>query len=98
MKITMGTRGPHDDFYCHKFEVWYRVEDCVFRGTHKTFPGCVDCFQGRLNMRSLEKGIRPPAFLSPDPPAGAAVPETQRTGTDPSSGHAIVALIQRFTR
>ncbi len=98
MKITMGTRGPHDDFYCHKFEVWYRVDDCVFRGTHKTFPGCVDCFQGRLNMRSVEKGIRPPAFLGPDPPAGAAdphAPDTQRTGTDPASGG---AMIQRFTR
>ena len=104
MKITMGTRGPNDDFYCHKFEVWYRVDDCVFRGTHKTFAGCVDCFQGRLNMRSLEKGIRPPAFLSPDPPVGAdahavaSARGTHRTGTDPASGDSAGGLIQRFTR
>ena len=65
---TGGGRGPSDDFFCHKYSVWYRVEDCVYRGTNKTYAGCIDCFQGRLNMRSVEKGVQPPAFLVPAPP------------------------------
>ncbi|HET9480794.1 MAG TPA: hypothetical protein VFP98_03485 [Candidatus Polarisedimenticolia bacterium] len=62
-----GLKGPHDDFFCHKYQVWYRVEDCVYRGRNRTFAGCVNCFQGRLNMRSVEKGLRPPVFLGDEP-------------------------------
>ncbi|MGH9866731.1 MAG: hypothetical protein ACREAA_01005 [Candidatus Polarisedimenticolia bacterium] len=53
--VPEGTRGPQDDFFCYKYQVWYRVADCVYRGQHKTFPGCVNCFQGLLNIRSREK-------------------------------------------
>ena len=56
-----GTRGPFDDFFCIKYQVWYRLEDCVYRGVNKTFSGCVNCFQGHLNIRSRETGARPPA-------------------------------------
>lgn len=62
-RIPDGTKGPHDDFYCHKYQVWYRVDDCVFRGRNATYPGCVNCFQGHLNIRSVERGAQPPAFL-----------------------------------
>src|SRR5262245_40355888 len=55
-EISEGTRGPGDDFFCNKYQVWYRMEDCVYRGRHKTFSGCVNCFQGYLNIRRLEKG------------------------------------------
>jgi len=65
--VPQGTRGPDDDFFCHKYQVWYQVDDCVYRGQNQTFPGCANCFQGHLNIRSVEKGIRPPAFLGGDP-------------------------------
>lgn len=67
--IVRGTRGPLDDFFCHKYQVWYRVEDCVYRGKNKTFHGCVNCFQGHLNIRSVDRGIRPPAYLGSEPPS-----------------------------
>jgi len=69
-EIAQGTRGPEDDFFCHKYEVWYRTQDCVYRGRNKTYAGCVNCFQGYLNIRSLQQGIRPPAFLGDNPPHG----------------------------
>ena len=75
-----GTRGDRDDFFCHKYQVWYRVQDCVFRGRNRTFSGCVNCFQGHLNIRILEKGLKPPIFLgrhTPDEPAaGSPAQET----------------------
>ena len=63
MTISDGTKGPYDDFFCHKYRVWYRVDDCVFRGRNQTYPGCVNCFQGYLNIRSVERGIQPPSFF-----------------------------------
>ena len=68
-----GARGPRDDFFCIKYQVWYRLDDCVYRGVHKTFPGCVSCFQGHLNIRSRETGSRPLAMTAPrQRPAGAS--------------------------
>ncbi|HEY3175226.1 MAG TPA: hypothetical protein VGK94_05635 [Candidatus Polarisedimenticolia bacterium] len=67
--IPGGTRGPHDDFYCHKYQVWYQVDDCVFRGRNQTYPGCVDCFQGHLNIKCVERGVQPPPYLGADTPA-----------------------------
>lgn len=61
-----GTRGPHDDFFCHRYLVWYRVDDCLYRVTHRSFPGCENCFQGHLNQRFVEQGRRPPEVLPPD--------------------------------
>jgi hypothetical protein len=65
--IPQGTRTEGDDFYCHKYRIWYKVEDCVYRGRNRTFSGCVDCLQGYLNIRSVERGLRPPAFLGSNP-------------------------------
>ncbi|MFQ5701292.1 MAG: hypothetical protein ACE5HU_05555 [Acidobacteriota bacterium] len=70
-KSGWGTRGPDDDFYCHKYSVWYRVEDCVFRGVHKTYSGCVNCFQGYLNRRCVKRGTPPPVWLGADSPPRA---------------------------
>jgi len=53
-----GTKGPHDDFFCHKYRVWYRLDDCVYRGLNKTFQGCVSCFQGHINIRTHQKRER----------------------------------------
>ena len=62
---AVGTKGPQDDFFCHKYGVWYRVEDCVYRTTHATYSGCATCFQGMLNARCASKGVAPPTFLTP---------------------------------
>jgi hypothetical protein len=62
---AVGTKGPHDDFFCHKYGVWYQVDDCVYRTTHATYSGCVNCFQGTLNARCASKGVAPPTFLAP---------------------------------
>ena len=61
-----GTRGPLDDFFCSKYQVWYRVEACVYRGRNRTFPGCVDCIQGYVNIRSVARGVRPPMIFGSD--------------------------------
>lgn len=66
LTIPEGTRGPQDDFFCHKYQVWYRSADCVYRQRNETFPGCAECFQGHINSRSLDRGIAPPRFLGED--------------------------------
>jgi hypothetical protein len=50
-------RLPGDDFYCFKYQVWYRTEDCTFRHHFRTFAGCADCRQGAFNL--LRRGGRP---------------------------------------
>ncbi len=49
-------RSPEDDFFCEKYGVWYPIGDCNYRVLHRTFEGCVDCFQGRINLRRLGRG------------------------------------------
>jgi hypothetical protein len=44
-------RAPDDDFFCEKYQVWYPLKDCNVRVMHRTFEGCVGCFQGRVNLR-----------------------------------------------
>ena len=51
-------RLPGDDFYCFKYQVWYRADDCAFRHHYQTFAGCVECRQGAFN---LERRSAPPA-------------------------------------
>jgi len=57
------SRGPRDDFYCWKFEIWYPSEDCIFRHTRKTYPACAGCFQGRLNARHAQRGLKAPVIV-----------------------------------
>jgi len=71
--VPEGTRGPDDDFFCHKYQVWYKAADCVYRQRHETFPGCIDCFQGHINSRSLDQGFAPPPFFGASRP-GATPP------------------------
>lgn len=44
-------RGPGDDFFCLRYGVWYRSFDCAARLRFRTFQGCLDCDQGRFNLR-----------------------------------------------
>jgi len=64
-------KGPRDDFFCWKFRIWYPSEDCTYRHTHRTYHGCAGCFQGRMNQRHLEKGLRAPVILSAPAREGA---------------------------
>jgi len=80
-QISQGTRGPGDDFFCQKYQVWYRIRDCVYRGRNRTFAGCENCFQGFLNIRSVESGRKPPVFAAledsePGAARGALIPFT----------------------
>jgi hypothetical protein len=40
-----------DDFRCLRFKVSYPSIDCAFRTLYKTCPGCLDCEQGRFNLK-----------------------------------------------
>lgn len=62
-EMSAETRGPRDDFYCWKYRVWYPSEDCVYRHANRTYHGCTGCFQGRLNLRHLERGLSPPIIV-----------------------------------
>jgi hypothetical protein len=72
-----GYRAPEDDFFCEKYGVWYPRIDCNYRVANATYEGCVDCFQGRVNLRWLRPGSRPDPgaannlirFPVPAPPA-----------------------------
>ena len=44
-------RAPEDDFFCLRFQVWYPSRECAIRTKYKTAPGCLECDQGRFNLR-----------------------------------------------
>ena len=44
-------RDADDDFRCLRFKVSYPSIDCAFRTLYKTCPGCLDCEQGRFNLK-----------------------------------------------
>ena len=46
-----GIRTSEDEFFCTKYRVWYPLQDCNTRVSQATYPGCVTCFQGRVNLR-----------------------------------------------
>ena len=46
-----GPRDPDDDFVCLRYKVSYPSIDCAFRTLYKTCPGCLDCEQGRFNLK-----------------------------------------------
>jgi hypothetical protein len=50
-------RDPDDDFFCLRYQVWYPSRDCAFRSKFKTFPGCLDCEQGRFNLKRHESNL-----------------------------------------
>jgi hypothetical protein len=52
LDVIRCTYRPTDaDFYCWKFGVWYNLMDCNYRHHGQTYEGCVDCGQGRSNLR-----------------------------------------------
>ena len=75
-------RSPDDDFFCEKYKVWYPMQDCNYRVLHRTFEGCNDCFQGRVNLRPRRAPAQaaPAASLNvlffPPTPEATAVPAT----------------------
>ena len=42
-------RGPEDDFFCVRYQVWYPSFDCAVRTRFRTSEGCLQCDQGRFN-------------------------------------------------
>ncbi len=51
-------RDTEDDFYCLRYQVWYPSHDCAFRTYFRTSPGCLDCQQGRFNLKRHADSIR----------------------------------------
>ena len=54
-------RGPADDFFCLRYQNWDPSPECAIRTKFKTSPGCVDCDQGRFNLKRHApalKGLR----------------------------------------
>lgn len=51
-------RGPADDFYCLRYQVWYPSPECAIRTKFKTSPGCLDCEQGRFNLKRHAMALR----------------------------------------
>jgi len=64
--MRQAAKGPRDDFYCWQFEVWYPSEDCAYRHSNQTFPTCAGCFQGRMNVRYISKGLKVPVVMTPE--------------------------------
>jgi len=60
------TKGPRDDFYCWRFEIWYPSEDCAYRHSNQSYPACAGCFQGRMNLRYRAKGLPAPIVTTAD--------------------------------
>ena len=44
-------RGPADDFFCLRYQIWYPSPECAIRTKFKTSAGCLDCEQGRFNLK-----------------------------------------------
>jgi hypothetical protein len=44
-------RDSADDFFCLRYQVWYPSLDCAFRTHFKTCAGCLNCEQGRFNLK-----------------------------------------------
>jgi hypothetical protein len=44
-------RDADDDFSCLRYRVSYPSIDCAFRTLYRTCPGCLDCEQGRFNLK-----------------------------------------------
>jgi len=55
--MQCGPRCAGDDFFCVKYQVWYALADCNLRVLHRTYQGCVDCFQGRVNLRDRAAAV-----------------------------------------
>jgi hypothetical protein len=52
------SRGPADDFFCLRYQIWYPSPECAIRTKFKTSPGCLDCEQGRFNLKRHAAALR----------------------------------------
>lgn len=57
-RAAEGTREPGDDFFCHRYSVWYASFDCAIRTRFHTSAGCLRCDQGRFNLKRHTLAIR----------------------------------------
>ena len=57
---TDGDDQPvrEDDFYCLRYSVWYPSLDCAYRTKFRTAPGCLNCDQGRFNLKRHADAFR----------------------------------------
>jgi hypothetical protein len=49
--MSCSHRSPGDDFFCLRYQVWYASFDCAIRSRFRTFEGCLNCEQGRFNLK-----------------------------------------------
>lgn len=57
-------RTAEDDFLCLRYQVWYPSIDCAIRTMFRTCGGCLNCEQGRFNLKRHESALRV-RFLRP---------------------------------
>ncbi len=65
-RMRCANRGPADDFFCLRFQVWYPSPDCAIRTKFKTSAACLDCEQGRFNLKRHAAALRDARFRFPD--------------------------------
>ena len=57
--------AAEDDFFCLRFQVWYPSFDCAVRTKFRTCEGCLDCEQGRFNLKRHAEALRGARFHLP---------------------------------
>jgi hypothetical protein len=57
-RMRVSHRDPEDDFFCLRFEVWYSSHDCAVRTKFRTCAGCLNCEQGRFNLKRHASSLR----------------------------------------
>ncbi len=50
-------RHAEDDFFCLRYGVWYNSRDCAIRTKFRTCEGCLNCEQGRFNLKRHETSL-----------------------------------------
>ncbi len=58
-------RDAEDDFFCLRYQVWYPSYDCAIRTKFRTSPGCLNCEQGRFNLKRHAAALQGVRFHLP---------------------------------
>lgn len=58
-------RDDEDDFFCLRYQVWYPSHDCAIRTKYRTSGGCLNCDQGRFNLKRHAASLRGYRFPTP---------------------------------
>lgn len=64
-RLRCSHRDPEDDFICLRYQVWYASFDCALRTKFRTSPGCLNCEQGRFNLKRHAPALRGLRFPFP---------------------------------